>query len=136
MKVENKKSGLGKFLFGLSLGAGIGMLFAPKSGNELRKDLKKKFDDFLEEARSIDIQEVKEDFLTRLDEIKLELEELDKEKVLEFAKEKIEVLKIKTNELLALAKEKGTPVLENMAEEIRNKAVDVTKDVLKKLENK
>ena len=56
--------------------------------------------------------------------------------ILEFAKEKIEVLKIKTNELLALAKEKGTPVLENMAEEIRNKAVDVTKDVLKKLENK
>ena len=134
--MKNKKRGLGKFLVGLSLGAGLGMLFAPKSGEVLRKELKNKLNDFLEELKSVDIQEVKDDFLTRLDEIKLELEELDKEKVLEIAKEKTEVLKKKTAELIELTKEKGTPILENAAEEIRVKAIEVTKEVLKKLENK
>lgn len=134
--MAKNKSGLVKFLTGLGIGAGLGVLLAPKSGKELRNDLKNKMNDFLDEAKSIDIQEVKDDFLTRLDEIKLEIEELDKEKVLEIAKEKSEVLKVKTGELLELAKEKGTPVLESTAEGIRVKAIEVTKDVLKKLENK
>lgn len=134
--MAKSKSGLVRFLTGLGIGAGLGVLLAPKSGKELRNDLKNKMNDFLDEAKSIDIQEVKDDFLTRLDEIKLEIEELDKEKVLEIAKEKSEVLKVKTGELLELAKEKGTPVLESTAEGIRVKAIEVTKDVLKKLENK
>ena len=133
--MKTEKRGLSKFLVGLSLGAGLGMLFAPESGEKLRKNLKVKLNDFLEEVKSIDIQEVKDDFVTRLDEIKLELEDLDKEKVLEIAKEKSEKLKNKTTDLIELTKEKGTPVLESFAEEIRVKAIDVTKDVLNKLEN-
>jgi len=132
--MKSKKKGLGKFLVGLGVGAGLGMLFAPKSGEELRKDLKNKLDDFLEQAKSIDVVEVKDEFVTKLDEIKLELESLDKEKVLKIAKEKSEELKKKTTELLELAKEKGTPVLESAAEDIRKRAIDVTKEVLKKLE--
>ena len=132
--MKNNKKGLGKFLVGLGIGAGLGMLFAPKSGEELRKDLKNKMNDFLEEAKSLDLKEIKDEFLTKVDEIKLEIEELDKEKVLKIAKEKTEVLKEKTAELVELAKEKGTPVLEKAAEDIRKKAIDVTKEVLKKLE--
>ena len=134
--MAKNKSGFGKLLAALGLGAGIGMLLAPKSGEELRKGLKVKINDFIDEVKNIDIQEAKDDFLTKLDEIKLEIEELDKEKVLEIAKEKSEVLKAKTEELICLAKEKGTPVLESTAEGIRLKAIEVTKDVLKKLENK
>ncbi len=132
--MKNKKSGLGKFLVGLGLGAGLGMLFAPKSGEELRKELKNKLNDFLEEARKIDLDEVKDEFLVKVDEIKMEIEDLDKEKVLKIAKEKADILKNKTIELIELAKSKGTPVLENIAEEIRKKAIDVTKEVLNKLE--
>ena len=33
-----KKSGFGKFLAGAAIGAGLGVLFAPKSGKETRKD--------------------------------------------------------------------------------------------------
>ena len=35
---KEKKSGFGKFLVGLGVGAGIGMLFAPKSGKETREE--------------------------------------------------------------------------------------------------
>ena len=37
-----KKGGFGKFVCGAAIGAGLGLLFAPKSGKETREDLKKK----------------------------------------------------------------------------------------------
>ena len=40
----SKKGGFGKFLGGIALGAGLGILFAPKSGEETRKDLKLKIE--------------------------------------------------------------------------------------------
>ena len=133
--MSNKKSGLGKFLAGVGIGAGLGILFAPKSGNETRKDLKNKMDEFVTALKDVDINEVKDEFLNKVDEIKCELEDLDKEKVANIAKEKAESLKKKANELVELAKEKGTPVLEGVANDLRTKAISVTKDVLKKLES-
>ena len=134
--VSNKKKGLGKFLVGLGIGAGLGVLFAPKSGEETRKALKSKIDEFVAALKDVDINEAKTEFLNKVEEIKVELENLDKEKVLKIAKEKAETLKIKAAELVELAKEKGTPVLAGVAEDLRLKAVEVTKDVLKKLEIK
>lgn len=134
--MSNKKSGFGKFLAGIGIGAGLGILFAPKSGKETRDDLKKKLDEFVSDLKEIDVNEVKDEFLKKVDEIKVGIEDLDKEKVLRIAKEKSEDLKRKVNELVELAKEKGTPVLQGVADDVRNKAIDVTKEVLKKLENK
>ena len=131
----SKKNGLLKFIAGLGIGVGAGMLLAPKSGEELRKDLMKKLNELLEKAKEIDVKEVSEDFKKRIVELKQEIEDLDKEKVLEIAKDKSEALKKKTNELLVLAKEKGTPIVEKATEEVRERAIRVTKDVLKKLEN-
>ena len=133
---NSKKSGVAKFLAGVGIGAGLGLLFAPRSGEETRKILKNKLDEFVREVKNIDVVEIKDEFLSKVDEIKAEIEDLDKEKVLKIAKEKSEDLKKKVNELVELAKEKGTPVLEGVANDVRQKAIDVTKDVLKKLENK
>ena len=130
------KKGFGKLAFGAAIGAGLGLLLAPKSGEETRKDLKKKINELVEEAKKVDINEVKDEFLTKIDEMKAELEDLDKEKALKIAKEKGEDLKRKANELVDLAKEKGTPVLESVADDVRLKAIDVTKQILKKLEKK
>ena len=121
-------------LAGVGIGVGAGMLLAPKSGEELRKDLKKKIDELIDKAKEIDVKEVSEDFKTKLTSLKMDLEDLDKEKALGIAKEKGEQLKVKANELLDLAKEKGTPVLEKAAGEIKEKAIKVTKEVLNKLE--
>ena len=132
----SKKSGLAKFIAGVGIGAGLGILLAPKSGKETRADLKKKLDELIDEIKKIDINDVKDEFFNKVDEIKTELADLDKEKALSIAKEKGEQLKLKATELVDLAKEKGTPVLENAAEDVRKKAISVTKEILKKLEGK
>lgn len=134
--MSKNKGGLLKFAAGIGLGVGLGMLFAPKKGEELRKDLKVKLDELLNKVKEIDVKEVADDFMDKVNNLKKELEDLDKEKVLELAKKKGEQLKEKANELVELAKEKGTPVLEKAANEVRERAVLVTKEVLKKLENK
>lgn len=131
----SKKNGLGKLVAGIGIGAGLGMLFAPKKGSELRENLKKKINELTDKVKEIDVEEVKKEFNTKVDEIKNDLEDLDKEKALKLAKEKGALLKTKTDELVELAKEKGTPVLEGIAEDLRKKAIEVTKDVLKKLES-
>ncbi len=130
----SKKKGCGKFLFGAALGAGLGLLFAPKKGSDMREDLKKQLDKLLNQIKDIDTEEVKKEFDKRVNEIKVELADLDKEKALDLAKEKALVLKDKVEDLVDLAVEKGTPVLRDVAEELRVKAIAVTKDVLKKLE--
>lgn len=130
----SKKNGIGKFLVGLGVGAGLGMLFAPKSGSETRKDLKVKYDEFIKSLKDIDVNEVKDEFLNKIEDIRNELEDLDKEKVLKIAKQKGQDLKKKTDELVELAKQKGTPIVEEAADGVRQKAIEITKSVLNKLE--
>ena len=133
---KNKKSGLGKLLFGAAIGTGIGMLFAPKKGEELRKDLSKKIEELLSKLNEVDTDEVKENIEAKIFEIKNNLDDLDKEKVLKIAKKKAQDIKDMAEELVSYAVEKGTPVLEKTAISVKEKAIAVTKDVLKKLEEK
>lgn len=131
-----KKSGWGTFALGALVGGALGVLFAPKSGKETRKELKEKAEELIEKAKELDMKEVKDKIVDKTNEIIEEIKDLDKEKVKEIAIEKIDVLKFKCEELVELAKEKGTPVVEKAADAVREKAIAVTKDVLKKLENK
>lgn len=134
--MSKKKSGIGKFVLGTVIGAGLGILFAPKKGSETRKDLKIKIDELIAKAKEIDLVEVGETFQIKINELKSEIEDLDKEKVLNIAKEKGEQLKVKAEELYTLALEKGTPVIEKAAREVRQKTIEVVEDVLKKLKSK
>lgn len=130
----SKKKGLGLFALGAGLGAGLALLFAPKKGSELRSDIKKKIDAFMKDIENITIADIKEEFTNKVEEIKKGIEDLDKEKVMKAAKKKGEELKKKATELVELAKEKGTPVLEGVAEDLREKTVAVAKEVIEKLE--
>lgn len=130
----SKKSGLFKFLTGAAVGAGLGLLFAPKEGSQTRKELKAKIDEMIANLKEVDKEEVKETVEAKIEQIKLELADLDKEKVLKIAKSKAKDIADLTDELVDYVVKKGTPVLESAATSIREKAIVVTKDVLKRLE--
>ena len=134
MSKEKKHRGFGKFLAGAAIGAGLGVLFAPKKGSETRKELKQKIDELIAKLKDVDAQEVKEHIETKIDEIKAELADLDKEKVMKIAKKKAEQVQEAATELVNYAVEKGTPMLEKTANAIREKAIKTTKEVLKRLE--
>ena len=129
------KKGYGKFVAGALVGAGLGVLFAPRKGSETRQALKEKIAVLINKVKEIDIDEVKEDFQNKIEQLQEDLRDLDKEKVLNIAKRKANDIKERAQELVDLAVDKGTPVLQKAAEDVRQKAIDVTKNVLEKLVN-
>lgn len=130
----SKKGKLGSFLGGALVGAGLGILFAPKSGSETRKALAEEISVLWDKIRGMDADEIKNKLEAKLKEIEDGIKSLDKEKVLSIAKEKCEDLKQKVDELITMAKDASKPVIENAALSLKRKLASVTKDVLKKLE--
>ena len=130
---KEKRIGVGAFVAGAAVGAGLGVLFAPKKGEDTRKELKAKLDEMVNHIKNIDVAEVKKEFDEKVNEIRMELVDLDKQKVLEIAKEKANKLKTKAQELVNLAIEKGTPVLKKTANDVLDNVIKVSKETQKKL---
>jgi len=132
--MSRQTEGLAKFALGVLVGAGLGVLFAPKSGAETREELKASMEDLMNKVKNIDPEEVKIAMQEKIDDIKAELKSLDKEKVLEIAKKKGNDIKEKCDDLVEYAKEKGSPVVEKTAKDMKAKAANVVRGVLEKLE--
>ena len=128
------RKGIGKFVGGLALGAGLGLLFAPDSGENTRKMLQKKLEDLVKKVKEIDPEEVKDELLYKVESLQAELKSLDKEKVKEIAAKKAREIKEKAEDIYKYAIEKGTPVVEKAADNVRRQALKVVKDVEAKLE--
>lgn len=126
--------GFGKFILGAGVGVGLGLLFAPKKGEELRRDLRKKINELIDAAQAIDYDELKDNIVKKAQEIEKELKDLDGEKVLKIAKAKAKHLERKAKELVGMAKETAKPALEEMAQDVRDKTIKTLKNITKKLE--
>ncbi len=130
----SKDNGLGKFIAGVAIGAAAGILLAPKSGEETRKDLKKKFDELVNNIKGIEPSDVKEYFEKQVENIKKEIKEFDKEKAVKAAKEKANKIKKDLDKLLKEAKEKATPVIQGSVSKLRTNTIKVLKNTVEKLE--
>ncbi len=130
-----KKKGFGKFLAGAAIGGALGVLFAPKKGSESREDLKNKACGMAKKVKNADYAKIKEEIEEKIANLKEEVADLDKEKALAIAKEKATKLKKQANDIVKLAVEKGTPVLEKTAKEAKEKTIEILNATIKKLEN-
>lgn len=128
------KKGLRKVVIGAGIGATLGVLFAPKKGEETRKDLKNSLDSLMAKVKNTDAEEVRVTVEEKINEIKEGIKNLDKETVLEEAKKQAKKLQDASSELVEYVIEKGTPVLEKSATTIKEKVIEVSKEVTKKLE--
>lgn len=132
--MSRKGSGLGKFILGAGIGAGIALLFAPQEGSKTRRDLKKKIDELVVKVKNIDPDEVKADILQKVEELRMEIANLDKERALEIAKTQAKKVGKKAEELYQVAKEKGTPVVEKAVKEVKEVTLKAAKEVVNRLE--
>ena len=85
--------------------------------------------------KNIEKEELKEEITNRVYELKKELATLDKEKVLDIAKDQAQKIQKKAEELYQYAIKKGTPVLQDVTNEVRLRALQVAKDIVVKLES-
>ena len=119
-----KTKGLGKFLAGAAIGAGLGILFAPKSGKETREDIKNKISEIIEQAKTLKAEDVKEMIISKVEDLQEQLK----------AKQKAKKIQKKAEELYKLAVEKGTPVLEKTTKELKDATASALKKIVSKLE--
>ena len=122
------------FLCGFVIGTGIGILFAPKSGRETRKELKESLDKLVASIKDLDKEEIKDILILKITDIKTSLEELDKETVLENAKNLVNKIKIKLGELKILIVNNTTPYVEACNEKFRENTIKLLNKTITRLE--
>ena len=128
-----KKSKLGALVAGIGIGAAAGMLLAPKSGEETRKDIQKKAKQIGKKVKDIDLNQVKEDLVKEFDKFKNEMKDMDKDKAMKLAKEQGTKLLDKCEELITMAKEKSAPMIEKTGKDIKKKLSEMLADASEKL---
>lgn len=130
-----KKKTVAAATIGLAVGTGLGMMYAPKKGSILRQELKEKLNELKNKIQKIDIEETKEELSKILDKISKELEDLDKEKVKKIATKKADSIQKEIEEIIEVAVEKGDKLIEKAATELKEKTINITKEILNKLED-
>lgn len=128
------KSGLGKFIIGACIGVGIGLLVASKPGKETREDIRKKFKELEEKFRELDINDLKDGAIEKLEILKEKIANLDSDQVADFTKEKISDIKDGLVDLTKSVKKKSVPVIKRIVDDISEK-LDSVNESIEKEEN-
>ena len=124
-----KKNTMIGFLAGTAVGAGLGVLFAPKSGKETRKDIK----NLAKKAKNIDLDDVREFVIEKSADIEDKLSKLSKEKVLKEAKSKAKEIEKDIINLYDYVKDISEDVMQDSVIKLKKKAENTIEKVLDKL---
>ncbi len=88
------------FVLGALLGAAAVALLTPKSGKEMQNELLQKVDDIQTKIKDLEVEDVKEAFVTKLDEIKELVNNFDWELSKADLEVKVNDVKAKLNEMV------------------------------------
>ncbi len=128
--MDKNSNTLGTFTFGMLIGLGIGLLFAPKSGTETRSDIKNKFNSMMGNNKD-DLN-----FLIELTKEKINdsIKSLKKEKVLEKASEKVSEIKEYCDEIIEMSLETGGEAIEKATKKFKKDTLKTIDKIIDKLE--
>ena len=91
---------LGRFLTTLGIGAIAGMLLAPKKGSELREELKGKGKETLDTAKEMTVEDYQKLISETIDGLKKTVDEFDVDEFKENSLTKLNELKVKFDEVV------------------------------------
>ena len=129
------------FVLGALLGAAAVALLTPKSGKEMQNELLQKVDDIQTKIKDLEVEDVKEAFVTKLDEIKELVNNFDWELSKADLEVKVNDVKAKLNEMVQRLDE-AKETLKDQAELVQDDleenftiVIDALKDNAKDLVN-
>ena len=122
------------FLTGALVGAGLGILLAPKEGSETRKELKNSFKELIDTIKEIDVEQTKSVLFEKVESLKNELNKIDPEEAKEILFDKKELVEKKCDELITESKEQGATVVLKAAQKVKDKTSNLITEVLKDLD--
>ena len=128
-----KKSTLFTFLAGTAIGVAIGLIIAPKSGKEMRKDISTKAKKITKKVKEIDLDDIREFVVEKSADIEDKLSKLTKEKVLKDAKKLAKEIEKDMTNLYNSVKDISEDVMQDAVEKLKEKAANTIEKVLKKL---
>jgi len=132
--MDKKVKNVAKIATGMAVGAGLGILFAPKKGSETREDIKNKYNEVKTKAGKVKKEDIVKYVDKKKKEIEKQLKDLDKEKVMGVVKTKTDSIKKTCDQMIEEAKKAGNEKMEEATREFKDKTVEVLKDITKKLE--
>ena len=124
----------GRFLSGVLVGIGLGILVAPNKGENTRLELRKSFDKLINTIKDIDIESTKAALINKLAEIESDLTDLDTAKKIDIVKEKTELINQKCDELISVANITDANMLNDVIKDVKKNTTKLASTVLNSLE--
>ncbi len=132
MKKENLKI-VGAMVGGALVGGAAGILFAPRKGSETREKIKDSINDLLERTQSIDKEDIRKYIEKELENIDFEIVKLDELDSYKKAKRQAKKVIKKIDKLIKYTKKKGMEDFEDLTNELKEKAEEISEEILTNL---